>query len=136
LSDHDGPFGQFRPFALLILALSLLSLPAMGGGDGAGWAGAKIRFDLSLLDDSGLYGPPDGLRALHYEFCIPDRPGIVLQVHRIDGSVRVQRAPGRSGCSESELLCIGTTHQPGYREVLARLARLPYVTRIEQAFFE
>jgi hypothetical protein len=108
----------------------------MGGGDGAGLAGAKIRFDLSLLDDSGLYGPPDGLRALHYEFCIPDRPETVLQVRRIDGSVRVQRAPGRSGCSESELLCIGTTHQPGYREVLAGLARLPYVTRIEQAFFE
>jgi len=96
------------------------------------------RFDsnLSVLDDSGLYGPTDGLRALDYEFCIPDRPDAVARVRSIDGSVRMHRARGRIGCVESELLCIGNTHQPGFREVLAALSRLPYLARIDQAFFE
>jgi hypothetical protein len=32
---------------------------------------SKITFDLEQLNENGLYGPPGGLRALHYEFCIP-----------------------------------------------------------------
>ena len=30
----------------------------------------KITFDISKLDEYGLYGPPGGKRALSYEFCI------------------------------------------------------------------
>lgn len=97
---------------------------------------AKIRFDLSILNDAGLYGPPQGLRALSYELCIPDRPDTVAEVRGIDASVRIERARGRIGCVDGELLCIGHTHQGGYRDVLAALARLPYVARIDQAFFE
>ncbi len=136
MSDNGsgGASGRSRPAALLILCL--LSLPAVGGGDGPEAAAAKIRFDLSVLGDSGLYGPTDGLRALDYEFCIPDRPDTVARVRSIDGSVRMHRARGRIGCVESELLCIGNTHQPGFREVLAALSRLPFVARIDQAFFE
>jgi hypothetical protein len=48
----------------------------------------------------------------------------------------MHRARGRIGCVESELLFIGNTHQPGFREVLAALSRLPFVARIDQAFFE
>ncbi len=48
----------------------------------------------------------------------------------------MHRARGRIGCAASELLCIGNTHQPGFHEALAALSRLPYVARIEQAFFE
>ena len=96
----------------------------------------KIRFDLTDLDAAGLYGPPDGLRALSYEFCIPDRPDSLAEVRAIDASVRAQRSPGRIGCVHGELLCIGNTHQPEYRAVLEALARLPYVARIEQAHFE
>jgi hypothetical protein len=96
----------------------------------------KIRFDLSALDAVGLYGPADGLRALDYEFCIPDRAQAVATVRGIDASLRVHRSPGRIGCADDELLCIGTTLQPGYRDVLAALSRLSYVTRIERAFFE
>lgn len=136
MSDNGsgGASGRSRPAALLILCL--FSLPAVGGGDGPEAAAAKIRFDLLVLDDSGLYGPTDGLRALDYEFCIPDRPDTVARVRSIDGSVRMHRARGRIGCVESELLCIGNTHQPGFREVLAALSRLPFVARIDQAFFE
>lgn len=114
----------------------LLSLPAPGGGDGTVAGADKIRFDLSLLDAAGLYGPAHGRRALHYEFCIPDRAQAAAQVRALDPSLRLQRARGRVGCSGAELLCVGSSHQRGYREVLAGLARLPYVKRIEQAFFE
>ena len=129
-----GASRRSRPAALLILCL--LSLPAVGGGDGPEAAAAKIRFDLSALDESGLYGPPDGLRALDYEFCISDRPDTVARVRNIDGSVRMHRTRGRIGCAASALLCIGNTHQPGFRAVLAALSRLPTVARIDQAFFE
>lgn len=104
--------------------------------DGERRAAAKIRFDLSVLDAAGLYGPADGLRALDYGFCIPDRRKAVAGVRDIDARVRVLRSPGRIGCAPHELLCIGNTHQPGYRDVLAALARLSYVTRIEPIFFE
>lgn len=122
-----------RPGWARILVLTL----ACGcAGEGGGSSSAKIRFDLAALDSAGLYGPPDGLRALDYAFCIPDRAQAVAEVRSIDASVRVHRSPGRIGCAGDELLCIGNTHQPGYREVLAALARLPYVARIEQEFFE
>lgn len=130
----NGRAGPSRPAALLIL--SLLGAPVMGVGDDASVGNAKIGIDLSIVDESGLYGPPEGLRALHYAFCIPNRSEPVASVRRIDGSVRMHRARGRIGCSATELLCIGTTHQPSYREVLAALSRLPYVARIDQAFFE
>lgn len=120
----------------LSLIVALYSLSVAAGGDGSPATRAKIRFDLSVLDSAGLYGPPDGLRALAYEFCIPDNPEAIDRVRHIDGSLRLQKAPGRAGCSSSELLCIGSTHQTGFREVLAALARLPFVVRIEQAFFE
>lgn len=98
--------------------------------------GDKIGFDLSRLDAAGLYGPPDGLRALDYEFCIPDRVQAIAAVRAIDASVRIFRSPGRIGCASDRLLCIGNTHQSGYREVLAALARLTFVERIEEAHFE
>ncbi len=137
MHTHNGILGTdvaIRTAALLILCL--LSLPAVGGEIGLEVVAAKIRFDLSVLDDSGLYGPADGLRALDYEFCIPDRPDTVARVRSIDKSVTMHRARGRIGCNPSELLCIGNTHQRGFRQVLAALSRLPTVARIDQAFFE
>jgi hypothetical protein len=32
---------------------------------------SKIDVDLANVNSEGLRGPPDGLRAVHYEFCIP-----------------------------------------------------------------
>lgn len=92
---------------------------------------AKISFDLSTIGDDGLYGPPDGRVARGYEFCIPANDAVVAEVGSIDRTVEVSRSPGRIGCTGSELLAIGNTGQPGWREVLTRLARLPYVQRIE-----
>jgi len=100
-------------------------------------AESTIRFDLDRLDADGLQGPPDGLRALHYEYCIPDRPEAIREVTAIDPTLQIQRgSPGRVGCGAGELLCLGITHQSGYRTVLERLAALPFVAEIHEAFFE
>ena len=129
----------------LIAAAAAASGSSSGPGSNAGASpgaapsadvGARIGFDLSRLDAQGLYGPADGLRALDYGFCIPDRPDAVSAVRAIDPSVRMYRAPGRIGCPKHTLLCIGNTHQSGYREVLSALSRLAFVERIEQVHFE
>jgi hypothetical protein len=92
----------------------------------------KIAFDLSEFNDDGLYGPPDGLRAAMYEFCIPARADLAAEVASIDPSVQIYAgSPGRIGCTSAEYLCIGSTGQPGFRDVLANLAQLDYVTRIQ-----
>jgi hypothetical protein len=99
--------------------------------------GSKITFSLEKLDGSGLYGPPDGLRALHYEFCIPGDPRHEAEVRQIDPTIQIsQTSPGRVGCAPGEYLCVGHTHQSNFRMVLYKLAGLPYIKRIDQAFFE
>jgi len=98
---------------------------------------AKVELELSRLDDAGLYGPSDGLRALDYEFCIPAGARFREEVASIDQSARfLGKSRGRVGCRSDEVLVIGNTHQPDFRRVLARLAELPYVERIVPAWFE
>lgn len=98
---------------------------------------SKIRFDLDRLDPDGLQGPRDGLRALHDENCIPDRSEAVREVTAIDPTLQIQRgSPGRVGCAAGELLCLGHTHQPGYRLVLERLAMLPFVAALHESYYE
>lgn len=97
----------------------------------------KIAFDLNRLNEAGLYGPPDGLRALSYEFCIPAREDYADEVKAIDPTIDISGgSPGRVGCSEDQFLCMGNTHQKNFREVLLKLAALPYVDRIEESVFE
>ena len=98
---------------------------------------AKIHFDLTGFTEEGLYGPPDGLRALDYEFCIPADPALVDEVRAIDPTLSVfPDSPGRIGCGVDEYLCIGTTHQPDFRAVLLRLAELEYVQHIVPSYGE
>jgi len=100
-------------------------------------AASKIRFDLARLDADGLQGPPDGLKSLDYEYCIPNEADAIAQVRSIDPTARIYReSPGRIGCSETEVLCLGNTHQSGYRAVLGELAGLCFVHEIREAFFE
>lgn len=128
------------------LALLLL-LPVLGLTSGCAMkkhaavntavTGRKITFELSRLNAQGLYGPPDGLRALDYEFCIPARRECIEQVKRIDPTLHTYPcSKGRIECSRGEALCIGNTNQSNWREVLLKLAALPYVKRIDQAYFE
>jgi hypothetical protein len=106
---------------------------ATGDGDPR----AKIRFDVDAVDADGLIGPPDGRRSLSYELCIPADPAYRREVAAIDPGIAFQRGGrGRIGCTKNEILCIGDTHRPGWRESLEALTRLPYVERIEQTMFE
>jgi hypothetical protein len=117
------------------LVLSLL-LGGAAAGEGAG-PGALIGFDLNRLNASGLQGPPDGLRALDYEFCIPHGPAFRAQVAAIDPSARFHPGSrGRIGCTPDQVLVLGNTHQDGFRAILHALAGLPYVARIAEAVFE
>jgi hypothetical protein len=98
---------------------------------------SKITFKLDHLNQDGLYGPPDGRKALHYEFCIPGDPAYAAQVRHLDPTIEIfSKSRGRVGCGPGEYLCVGNTHQPGFKAVLVKLASLPYVKRIDQAFFE
>ncbi|UYM13852.1 hypothetical protein [Endozoicomonas euniceicola] len=97
----------------------------------------KIQFDLNKLDAQGLYGQPDGLLALSYEFCIPDNIDYVTEVMAIDPTVVVYRqSPGRIGCLEKEYLCVGNTATDDYLEILRSLSKLQYVKEIRETFFE
>ena len=97
----------------------------------------KVRFDINKLDAQGMYGQPDGLRALSYEFCIPDNIDYVSQVMAIDPTLVVyKQSPGRIGCTENEYLCIGHTATDSYLEILQNLTKLGYVKEIHEAFFE
>ncbi len=97
----------------------------------------KIAFDLEAIDDQGLRGGPGALRSVGYEFCIPADPAAREEVTAIDPTLSCHEgSPGRIGCREDRWLCMGNSHQPDFRGVLVRLAKLPYVERIEESHFE
>jgi len=98
---------------------------------------AKIELDLEALDADGLRGPPDGKVAVDYEFAIPDTVATREAVTRIDPSVEfMPGSRGRIGAKPGECLCLGSTHQPRYREILLALARLPEIARIIECHHE
>lgn len=97
----------------------------------------KIGFDLDQLDEWGLYGPEDGKRSLSYEFCAPNDRQTLETLQAIDPTLMIYlQSPGRVGCEAMEVLAIGETHQPNYRDVLINLASLDTVERIEQFWGE
>ena len=96
---------------------------------------SKIDVDLANVNSEGLRGPPDGLRAVHYEFCIP--AGKDQEVRGIDLTAQfMPGSRGRIGCARDQILVVGNTHHRSYRQVLERLAALEYVNRIAENFFE
>lgn len=107
------------------------------GGGSQGSPAAKITFDLDPLDADGLLGANDGRRALRYEYCVPNREDVLAKVRAIDPTLQVQgESPGRIGCGEGELLCLGSTHQNDWRKILEALAALPEIREIREAVFE
>jgi hypothetical protein len=97
----------------------------------------KISFNVDQLNSQGLYGPPDGLRALDYEFCIPADPNLAAQIKAIDPTLVIYtQSKGRVRCSPEESLCLGNTHQPEFRSVLLKLASQPFIKQIKQCFHE
>jgi len=97
----------------------------------------KIAFEMAEIDEHGLEGPAGGKRRVAYEFCMPSRPDYVTQVRVIDPSLQLfPTVPGRSGCTTEQILAIGHTGAPQWRERLERLAALRYVKRIQRTDFE
>ena len=92
--------------------------------------------DLHKINEQGLKGPRDGLVAVHYEFCIPNTSQHRKEIESIDSTITFQYARGRIGCTKEQILCLGHTAQPHFREVLQKLSDKDYIFRIEQAWFE
>jgi hypothetical protein len=118
----------------VLLACSACSMRSSGAGSDVP---SKITFDLTQLDDEGLAGPPDGQVAISYEFCVPTTQAIQDEIRHIDPTARLYPgALGRIGCAKDRILCIGSTHQQGWRSVLQNLAHLDYIERIDRSFAE
>jgi hypothetical protein len=97
----------------------------------------KVELDLQSIDRDGLRGPADGRAAVSYEFAIPNTDDCKAEVRAIDPTVKfMPGSQGRIRAPQTGCLCIGSTHQAGYRDVLRKLAELPYVERIIECHFE
>jgi hypothetical protein len=97
----------------------------------------KLDFDIRALNEDGLFGPEDGLVALDYEFCIPNKDSLKIEIKSIDPTIKLlPNSNGRINCEENSILCIGNTHQENYQQVLVSLARLEYISVIRQTFYE
>lgn len=120
----------------MLSLVTILDVAAASPGAGASHPGI-IQFDLDGLDAAGLRGPEDGLRSLEYEYCIPIGTEFRSEVAIIDPSARFPTGSrGRIRCRSDQVLVLGNTHQPRFREILETLAGLPYVERIAECVFE
>ncbi len=118
---------------MLILTLGCQPMPAADNTNALN----KIAFDLSELDENGLYGPPNGKRSLDYEFCIPQGESYAQAVLAIDPSLDFfPQSRGRIGCTEQQTLTIGNTYQPNAQLILMELANLDYIDRIQRVDWE
>lgn len=121
--------------ALLILAL--LGACAHSDPESTSDSLLKVEIDLQRLDAEGLRGPPNGKVAVAYEFAIPNTEAHKTEVRSIDPTVEFMAGSrGRIQAQEDQCLCIGSTHQKDYREVLRALSELPYIDRIIECHFE
>ena len=136
--DEANMICHYRCLVILSLLLTFGYAAFFTGQGSAGvdsWQ--KVTFDMSRLDKNGLLGPPNGNRALSYEFCIPNTQEHKAEVKRIDSTVQfMPGSPGRIRCDKNECLCIGSTHQKDFKRVLKNLADLEYVKLINECFFE
>ncbi len=97
----------------------------------------KITFDLTRLDQDGLYGDGNGKRALSYEFCIPANVIAAREVMGIDPSAVIYKnSPGRVNCKKDEYLAMGDTFQKNFLETLQQLVNIDYVRNISEVHFE
>ncbi|PZV13853.1 MAG: hypothetical protein DCF20_14390 [Pseudanabaena sp.] len=90
----------------------------------------KITIDMASISDDGLIGEGSGVKSIDYEFCISATPSALAEVQRIDPTVQCSRSRGRIGCQANQYLCIGSTYQKNWRNVLYQLASLDYVKQI------
>lgn len=74
-----------------------------GSADADSWQ--KVTFNRTRLDKDGLFDPPNGKRALSYEFCILNTEEYKAEVKEIDSTVQfMPGSSGRIGCDRNECL--------------------------------
>jgi hypothetical protein len=132
--------------ALVCCALTALALSGLAGCASSGpitllapptAVSPKINFDTSGINSEGLQGPSGGQVSVSYEFCIPGTPQAMSEVQSVDPTAQCRMGSrGRIGCTPSQALCIGSTHQADWAKVLNDLAALPYIERIDRSYFE
>ena len=98
---------------------------------------AKIHLDLARVQRRRPVRTTRWAAGSDVRVCIPGRVDLASEVASIDPTVRIYTSsPGRIGCASDEYRCIGSTAQPGFRDVLANLAQLEYVSRIQLSVLE
>ncbi|PZO44657.1 MAG: hypothetical protein DCF17_03765 [Shackletoniella antarctica] len=121
------------PLGTALLALACQPAPSADNSS----AMDKIAFDLSVLDENGLYGPGDGRRSLDYECCLPAGNPYAQAVSAIDPSAQFfSQSRGRIGCGDGQVLAIGNSHQANHQDILLELANLDYIERIQSVDWE
>lgn len=125
---------------LKFCTLSLLFILACNtpkGTEASPEAMAKIKFDLTEIDERGLIGPVTGKVAVDYEFCIPRSEEHTNIIKKVNPKIQIsEKSRGRIGCSRAEQLCIGTTSQENWKSILMETAKLDFVKKIERTFYE
>ncbi|MGK7934573.1 MAG: hypothetical protein AB4206_01995 [Xenococcaceae cyanobacterium] len=97
----------------------------------------KITFDISATSQEGSSEPPDSLRYLSYEFCIPAKDKFLEEVKAIDPTIMFHaHSRGRIGCQTNQYLCIGNIQGTQWSEILISIAKLDYVERIDRFYGE
>jgi hypothetical protein len=98
----------------------------------------KIKFNLDEFTNDGQREMPKGVfNYINYEFCIPANDETLKEVQAIDSTVGVMKgSKGRSGCTDKEWLCIGSSRQAGFRKVIEKLATVKYIRQINETFWE
>jgi len=122
---------------LIFLSLLCLSATCNQPKKSVPQTSPKITFDLDQIDEEGLGKQPGSKVAIDYEYCIPANERSAAIVRKIDPNFKIMnKSRGRIGCSKSQWLCMGNTHQKDWRKVLLKLADMDFVNQIDRAYFE
>jgi len=99
---------------------------------------SKIAFNLKDFTEDGMkINDTKREGYINYEFCIPGSDETFREVMSIDSTVGVYKnSKGRSACSDAEWLCIGSSHQKNFKDVLLALTKLSYIRKIRETFWE
>lgn len=94
----------------------------------------KIQFNYTSVDNTGL--KHEGV-SVDYEFCIPAKDADAKKVLHIEPHAQIlQKSKGRSGCSDSQWLCVISNHDPDWKKKLFDMASLPFVEKIIETLYE
>jgi len=124
-------------FLLLLIAAFPVIIYSCGGAEKQD--SSKINFDLNKFTKDGILLTSDKESSgyIDYEFCIPAGDEYFKEVSNIDSTLALYKtSKGRSKCSDLEWLCIGSSHQKNFKDVILALAKLSYIRQISQTFWE